>query len=86
MMYNNYINKSKETIMDGKVMKYSVLGWLLIIGGTAFAAKVSLDMMSIPDVKVSYSTHQCIGVTNYAEGDTYTCSNLPPKYNHIWVK
>jgi|TARA_B110000908_G_scaffold136381_1_gene161586 hypothetical protein len=85
-MYNSYINKSKETTMSEKIMKFTILGWFVIIAGTAFAAKVSLNMLMIPDVKVSYTTDQCIGVTNYAEGDAYTCSNLPPKFNHIWVK
>lgn len=62
-----------------------ILGFICLIGA-GFAANAFNSMLSIPDVKVSYSTHECIGVTNYAEGDAYTCSNLPPKYNHIWVK
>ena len=70
-------------------MKFSkstlFIGALTIIGIGFTAASVN-SMLSIPDVKVSYSTNECIGVTNYAEGDAYTCSNLPPKYNHIWVK
>lgn len=69
-----------------KIQKSTIVLWFLVIGGAAFAAKISMDMLSIPDVKVSYSTNECIGVTNYAEGDAYTCSNLPPKYNHIWVQ
>lgn len=72
--------------MNNKITKTTLVLWFLTLAGAAFAAKVSMDMLSIPDVKVSYSTNQCIGVTNYAEGDAYTCSNLPPKYNHIWVK
>jgi len=68
------------------VYKSSLVLWLLVITGAAFAAKVSLDMLSIPDVYASYSTQSCVEVVNYVETDTYTCENLPSKYNHIWVK
>ena len=63
------------------------LAWSIVLFlAVALLAKTSLVMLSIPDVKFSYSTGECIGVTNYLESDTYTCSDLPEKYNHIWVK
>lgn len=69
-----------------KVFKSSFVLWLLVITGAAFAAKVSLDMLMIPDVYVSYSTNVCVEVINHTETDAYTCENLPSKYNHVWVK
>ena len=42
--------------------------------------------LSIPDVYVSYETNQCVQVLNYAEGDTYSCENMPTKFNHVWVQ
>jgi len=69
-----------------KIDKSTIIFAVLCIIGAGFALNAVNNMLSIPDVKVSYSTNECIGVTNYAEGDAYTCSDLPPKYNHIWVK
>ncbi len=69
-----------------KISKSTLIIGTLCIIGVCFLANSVNSMLSIPDVKVSYSTNECIGVTNYAEGDAYTCSDLPPKYNHIWVK
>lgn len=52
---------------------------------------VSVDYaVDIPDVEFSHSTGECVQVHNYPailfESHTYTCANLPVKYNHIWVK
>lgn len=44
------------------------------------------NALDLPDVHVSNSTQECVGVVNYAEGDDYSCQNLPTKYNHVWVK
>jgi hypothetical protein len=45
---------------------------------------------TIPDVLISHSTGECVGVQNYMailfENPVYSCENLPTKYNHIWVK
>jgi len=38
------------------------------------------------EVLVSNSTGECVKVINYTDDTNYTCDNLPPKYNHIWVK
>ena len=54
-----------------------VLGWL--------GMSLILDAMSIPDVHYSYSTSECVKVLNYAEGDKYSCENLPTKFNHVWI-
>ena len=44
----------------------------------------------IPDVQVSYSTGNCVGVTTYQgvffDSLGYSCENMPTKYNHINVK
>jgi len=42
--------------------------------------------LMIPDVHVSNSTNECVEVINYHENDSYTCENLPSKYNKVWVK
>jgi len=44
----------------------------------------------IPDVQVSYSTGNCVGVTTYQgvffDSLGYSCENMPEKYNHVNVK
>ena len=46
--------------------------------------------LSIPDVKFSYSTNECVEVENYPTvlfgTSTYSCENLPSKFNHAWVQ
>jgi len=44
------------------------------------------DALDIPDVHVSHSTNECVKVINYKEGDKYSCTDMPSKYNMIWVK
>ena len=60
----------------------------LLIGGVIGAVGFTLidSALSIPDVHFSYSTDACVTVLNYAEGDNYSCENLPAKFNHVWVK
>jgi hypothetical protein len=41
---------------------------------------------SIPDVHVSHSTNECVQVLNYSEDDSYSCENMPTKYNKVWVQ
>ena len=57
----------------------SVIGLVAIF----FALTTSLD---IPDVLISHSTNECVSVINYTDEDTYSCENMPTKYNKIWVK
>ena len=57
--------------------------------GALVAAGVFLlidSALSIPDVHFSYSTDACVTDLNYAEGDNYSCENLPSKFNHVWIK
>lgn len=59
----------------------------LAIGLLTFGFTYSLlNAVALPDVWYSYSTNECVKVLNYAEGDNYSCENLPPKYHHVWVK
>ena len=53
---------------------------------TALFVYVCLGALDMPDVWYSYATGECVQVLNYAEGDNYTCENLPRKFNHVWVK
>ena len=60
---------------------------VLVISASVVVFYGFLDKaFSIPDVQFSYSTDQCVKVLNYVEGDNYNCENLPPKFNHVWVK
>ena len=44
------------------------------------------SIAAIPDVRVSHSTNECVSVINYTDEDTYSCENMPTKYNKVWVK
>ena len=47
-----------------------------------FVLTTSLDL---PDVLISHSTNECVTVINYIDEDTYSCENMPTKYNKVWV-
>ena len=55
-----------------------------IIAG--FMCYAFLTAASLPDVWFSYSTGDCVKVLNYAEGDNYSCENLPKRFYHVWVE
>tara|TARA_B110000259_G_scaffold164981_1_gene191465 strand:+ start:2044 stop:2280 length:237 start_codon:yes stop_codon:yes gene_type:complete len=61
-------------------------GCFIIVAAVVILSKYVLDMLSIPDVQFSYSSSECVKVLNYAEGDKYSCENLPSKFNNVWVK
>jgi hypothetical protein len=50
------------------------------------ALTVLTPILNIPDVLESATTNECVHVINYDSRDSYTCENLPEKYNHIWVR
>ena len=61
--------------------------------GAAFGAVLFAGAdyaLSIPTVKMSYTTDSCVEVENYPStlfGTTnYSCENLPTKFNHVWVQ
>ena len=61
--------------------------------GAAFGAVLFAGAdyaLSIPTVKMSYTTDACVEVENYPStlfGTTeYSCENMPTKYNHTWVQ
>ena len=66
-----------KTFLLQVVVIVSVLIALLFILG---------DAMDTPDVMISNSTGECINVLNYKEDDKYSCTDMPSKYNMIWVK
>ena len=41
---------------------------------------------NIPEVQMSHSTGECVKVVNFSKSDTFTCDDLPSRYNHVWVK
>ena len=60
---------------------------VLLIGiAIAIFAYSVVYAMTLPDVWFSYSTGECVNVLNYKETDTYSCENLPEKFNHVWVQ
>lgn len=69
-----------KAIFDYAVSVVIVFGMII---GLAYALTTSLG---IPDVHFSHSTGDCVEVINYEEGDSYSCENLPSKFNHVWVE
>tara|TARA_B110000977_G_C10632748_1_gene320832 strand:+ start:217 stop:453 length:237 start_codon:yes stop_codon:yes gene_type:complete len=59
--------------------------FVMIAAGAIITTSIS-KILSIPDVQFSYSSSECVKVLNYAEGDKYSCENLPAKFNNVWVK
>ena len=64
-----------------------------LAAGIAFGALgfVVLDYsLGIPSAKFSYSTNECVEVENYPTvlfgTTTYSCENMPAKFNHVWVQ
>ena len=61
----------------------SILFFVVVLGMMDYA-------FSIPDVLVSYSTKECVGVENYPgimfNTETYSCENMPSKFYHVYVK
>lgn len=58
-----------------------ILGFLVIL---AFAA-VFLDHLTLPEVRVSNATQQCVEVVMF-DGSRGDCENRPAKYKHVWVQ
>lgn len=52
----------------------------------AFIFTAVNNALTLPDVWYSYSTNDCVKVLNYAEGDNYSCENLPKRFYHVWVE
>lgn len=68
----------------------SIAKGILIGSVAAVSMVVALHVLhvasSIPDVYFSHTSDECVKVVNYAEGDNYTCYNLPAKFNHVWAR
>jgi hypothetical protein len=69
----------------------SVIMYIVSIVVVVASFLLIIDYSStVPDVLFSHSTGKCVQVQSYPailfENPTYTCENLPTKYNHIWVK
>ena len=63
------------------------IGMVLFVFLVSFGFFYSLiQVASLPDVHISYSTKECVTVINYDSEHNYTCDNYPKKYNHIWVQ
>ena len=62
--------------------------------GLVLFVVVAFGMMdyafSIPNVLVSYSSNECVGVENFPgiifNQETYSCENMPSKFYHVYVK
>lgn len=65
-------------------MKFLQIAFVAVL--LVFLGYIVTEGLSIPDVKVSYSTDKCVEVINYVEGDNYSCDNMPTKFNHVWVQ
>lgn len=56
---------------------------IAIAAGITYTVSTAL---SLPDVWFSWESNECVKVVNYADGDNYTCANLPSRFYHINVK
>lgn len=63
-----------------------IVGAIAAGAAAAFFFHLCIEALSMPDVWFSYSTNECVKVLNYAEGDNYSCENLPRKFHHVWVE
>jgi len=75
---------------DGQEFKENIMNKLKgilygTIAGIAFGLTLNY-IGDIPEVQTSYSTGDCVKVVNYKKGGTYSCENMPTKYNHVWVQ
>ena len=71
------------------MIKFFKTSTIAIISFIAFFVLCDLAWTG-SDVLISYSTNECVEVINldgvfFSAGD-YDCENLPPRYNHVWVK
>jgi len=61
----------------------------VVVASMALFAAIDYSL-ALPDVHVSHSTGNCVGVTTYhgAFFDSlgYSCENMPTKYNHVWAE
>ena len=59
-----------------------------LVGAIVLVVAVSYvdSVLDLPDVHFSVTTEQCVKVLNYAEGDLYSCDDMPKRYNHVWVQ
>lgn len=65
-----------------------IAGLTLVMGTTTVLA---MDYaLSIPDVYKSYSTRECVHVENYPGmvfgKETFSCENMPEKFNLVWTQ
>lgn len=72
------LKRTLETLLSAYVV--------VVVGVLAFLA-VSV-FMDIPDVYVSNSTGECVRIIEYNTGvpEIKDCSELPSKYNLVWIK
>ena len=71
------------TIKDKVEAVVAALVGAIVLGVAVNYVDSVLDQ---PDVHFSNSTGECVKVLNYAEGDLYSCDDMPKRYNHVWVQ
>lgn len=69
-----------ETVRDSAFVILCSVAIVLVISTSVNSAS------ELPDVWISSETNTCVKVLNYAEGDDYSCENLPRRYYQVWVK
>jgi len=62
--------------------------WMVvaIIAIAFLLISAATSALTIPDVFVSSTTGKCVKVDNFDPDQSFTCENLPSKYNQIWVR
>jgi len=67
-------------------MKTFLLQVVVVVSVLVLLMFTLRNALDIPDVMISNSTGECVKVINYKEGNKYSCTDMPSKYNVVWVK
>ena len=77
---------STYTLVKYILMKNFLLQVFAIVSVLVLLMFALRNALDIPDVMISNATGECVKVINYKEGDKYSCTDMPSKYNVVWVK
>lgn len=77
-----------ETSYVGPLLAVAAVLAFLALGGSFFFS--ILSYLDRPEVHISYETKECMEVVDKAAAEKgltseWSCTNLPPKYERVWV-
>lgn len=74
------------SLLTNKEKAQCIVAGLAAAFALTFVIEALATVIFMPEVQVSHSTGECVKVINFRIEDTWSCDNLPSKYNHVWVK